>query len=50
MKICYAHSQTKACPEDEVKTYDPNSEQLESVTGILYDGKDKVVEICSDES
>jgi hypothetical protein len=34
--------------EDEVKCYDPESEQIESVTGLTYGGKDRVVELFTD--
>lgn len=39
----------KADPSAEVKAFDPNSGQLESVTGMLYAGADKVVELCTDD-
>lgn len=39
----------KAAPTDVVKIFDPNSQQMEEVTGMLYGGSDGVTELCSDD-
>ena len=38
----------EADPKDEVKAFDPDSGQIESVSGMLYGGTDGVVELCTD--
>lgn len=39
----------KANPEDEVKAWDAESEQMESVSGMIYAGQDGIVELCTDD-
>lgn len=39
----------KANPEDEVKAFNGDSGQMESVSGMTYDGKDHIVELYTDE-
>jgi len=39
----------KADPNDTVKIWDPESEQWEPVTGMTYAGRDKIVQLYSDE-
>lgn len=39
----------KANPDDEVKAFDGDSGQIESVSGMLYGGKDGVTELCTDD-
>ena len=36
-------------PDDIVKIYDADTEQLEAVSGYLYEGNDHIVELCSDD-
>jgi hypothetical protein len=36
-------------PGDEVKAFDPNSMQIERVTGFLYGGRDGIVELQTDD-
>jgi hypothetical protein len=39
----------KADPKDEVKAFDPDSGQIESVSGMVYGGADSIVELCTDD-
>ena len=39
----------KAPPEADVLAYDPNSESMEEVTGMIYGGSDFIVELQTDE-
>ncbi|NOS67801.1 MAG: hypothetical protein HOO67_05570 [Candidatus Peribacteraceae bacterium] len=38
-----------ANPDDEVTAYNSDHQGLVPVTGMLYDGKDRMVELCTDE-
>jgi len=39
----------KAHPLDEVVAFNGDSGKMESVTGMLYGGRDRKVELCTDE-
>ena len=39
----------KADPEHCVKAFDGDSGQLEEVSGMVYAGRDGIVELCTDE-
>lgn len=39
----------KASPTEEVKIFDPDSHQIEPVTGMTYGGHDGIVELHTDD-